>query len=93
MRRSSSQVNGQDVDHFAFTQKGLDWQIWIARGDKPLPLRVVIIGTADKARPQFEASLSWDVQPSFSAQDFSFTPPPGAHWIALLPRNKEGRPQ
>lgn len=78
-----SRVAGQDADQYAFRQKGVDWQIWIARGDKPLPLRVVITGTEDPARPQFESNLVWDTAPQFAPNTFAFTPPAGATPIVM----------
>lgn len=78
-----SRVAGQDADQYAFRQKGVDWQIWIARGDRPVPLRVVITSTSDPARPQFESSLTWDTAPQFAANAFAFTPPAGATPIVI----------
>jgi hypothetical protein len=78
-----SRVAGQDADQYAFRQKGVDWQIWIARGDKPVPLRVVITAADDAARPQFESSLTWDTAPQFAANTFAFTPPAGATPIVI----------
>jgi hypothetical protein len=78
-----AKIAGQDADQYAFRQKGLDWQIWIARGDKPLPLRVVLTGTGDPALPQFQSNLTWDVAPQFAADTFTFKPPAGAVPIAI----------
>lgn len=78
-----SRVAGQDADQYAFRQKGVDWQIWIARGDKPLPLRVAITGTDDPAKPQFESNLVWDTAPQFAANTFAFSPPAGATPIVI----------
>jgi hypothetical protein len=78
-----ARVAGQDADQYAFRQAGVDWQIWIARGDKPLPLRVVITGTDDPSLPQFESTLSWDTAPQFAADTFVFTPPADAKAIAF----------
>ncbi len=35
-------VGDTKCHHLAFRQKGIDWQIWIAEGDKPLPRKLVI---------------------------------------------------
>jgi hypothetical protein len=78
-----ARIAGQDADQYAFREKGLDWQIWIARGDKPLPLRVVIAGTSDPKLPQMEASLNWNTAPKFAADTFVFKPPAGAKPIAI----------
>jgi hypothetical protein len=76
-------VNGQAARHYAFRQPNIDWQIWIADGDKPLPLRVVVVGASDPSRPQFEADLTWDTSPQFAADTFVFTPPPQAKAIPM----------
>lgn len=79
----STRVNGEAADHYAFRQPGVDWQIWIAKGAKPVPLRVVLVGSGNPARPQFEANLSWDTAPQFAANTFMFTPPAGAKSIPI----------
>jgi hypothetical protein len=63
-------IAGQDADQYAFREDGIDWQIWIARGSRPLPLRVVIAGTKDPKVPQFEATLNWNTAPKFSSDTF-----------------------
>jgi hypothetical protein len=79
---------GQDADQYAFREDGVDWQIWIARGDKPLPLRVVITGTDEPSQPQFEATLNWDTAPQFAPDAFVFTPPADAKAIVLNTASK-----
>jgi hypothetical protein len=73
-----AQVAGQTANHYAFRQPGIDWQIWIADGDKPAPLRVIIVASDDPARPQFRADLAWDTGPQFAPDAFVFAPPPNA---------------
>lgn len=76
-----TQIGGQTASHYAFRQPGRDWQIWIADGDKPTPLRVSIIASDDPARPEFQADLSWNVAPQFDQDAFAFAPPPKARPI------------
>ena len=78
-----AKIAGQDADQFAFRQPGVDWQIWIARGDKPLPLRVVVTSTSDPVRPQFEADLTWNTAPQFADATFTFQPPSDAKAIGI----------
>ena len=80
-----TQVNGQPANHYAFRQPGIDWQIWIADGDRPAPLRAVIVASDDPARPQFQADLAWDVAPQFAQDTFAFTPPANARQIQIHP--------
>jgi len=80
-----ARIGDQDADQYAFRQPGVDWQIWIAKGDKPLPLRIVIVGAADPARPQYEATLAWNTAPQFAADTFVFTPPANGKSIPIAP--------
>ncbi len=77
-------INGQASDQYAFRQNGVDWQIWIARGDKPLPLRVVVTSSVGQ-EPQFSSNLTWDTAPAFTDDTFKFTPPDNAKPIKLTP--------
>jgi hypothetical protein len=79
------QIAGQTANHYAFRQSGRDWQIWIADGDKPAPLRVIIVAKDDPARPQFQADLSWNTAPRFTPAAFAFTPPPNTRAITVHP--------
>jgi hypothetical protein len=81
------QIAGQTANHYAFRQPGIDWQIWIADGDKPAPLRVILVDSDDPARPKFQADLSWDMAPNFTADAFAFAPPPNARATELHPVN------
>ena len=78
---------GKDLcDHYAFRQSGIDWQIWITAGGKPLPRKVVITNRADEARPQSVSMLDWNLKPSFADAVFKFTPPKGATKVEVIPR-------
>jgi hypothetical protein len=78
---------GKDLcDHYAFRQKGVDWQIWITAGDKPLPRKVVITNRADEARPQSVSVISWNLKPAFDDSAFRFTPPQGAKKVEIVER-------
>jgi hypothetical protein len=81
-----ARIAGQDADQYAFREAGLDWQIWIARGPKPLPLRVAIAGTGDPKLPQFEANLNWNTAPKFAADTFVFKAPAGSKAITIAAR-------
>ena len=70
-------------NHFAFRQEGVDWQIWIQKGDSPLPIKLVITTTDDEARPQFVSVLDWNVAPALSDDMFTFEPPKDANRIAI----------
>ena len=58
-----------------FRQDGLDWQVWIQLGDYPLPRKVVLTTLTDEARPQYVATFTWNLAPSFNEAAFSVVPP------------------
>jgi hypothetical protein len=78
-----SEVAGVTCRHYAFRQEGLDWQVWIQRGEFPLPRKLVITTTSDEARPQHTAVYSWNLAPSMNESAFRFEPPPGARRIVF----------
>jgi hypothetical protein len=80
-------IEGVLCDHLAFRAQDLDWQIWIQQGAQPLPRRIVITTLDLPNAPQFAVTVSrWNLEPTFDAQTFSFTPQAGMKQIELLPR-------
>ena len=67
-------VDGVSADQYSFAGDDLEWQIWIQQGDRPLPLKIVIVDRTDPARPEYSAKLAWNVKPGFDASTFAFTP-------------------
>lgn len=76
-------IAGMDCDHYAFRQAGADWQLWIRKGDRPLPCKLVIVNTDDTAQPQTTTVFSWTPNQTFADSTFSFTPPAKAMRIQL----------
>ena len=77
-------IDGTPTEHYAFREKDMDWQIWIAKGDKPLPKKLVIIDRGDPAAPTYSARLTWVENPPLTQQDFAFTPKSDAKPIKLM---------
>lgn len=74
-----SMIGGVRCDHLAFSGPVVDWQIWIADGDKPLPRKYVIVTKADPAQPEYMVLMSnWNVAPNLNDALFHFSPPQGA---------------
>ena len=73
-------------DHLAVrTGQGVDFQVWVAQGEQPLPRRIVITYISETGQPQFWADLSdWNLAPEISDALFAFTPPNGADRIQFL---------
>lgn len=80
-----ARVGGVETDHFALRQAGVDWQIWIERGARPLPRRLVITTTEEAAHPQYSATLDWELCAQTPAAAFIYAPPKGAMRIELAP--------
>jgi hypothetical protein len=78
-----TQVDGHATTHYAIREKDVDWQVWIDRGDKPLPRKLVITTMAQTARPQYATLMRWKTPPAFAAGTFDFRPPAGARRVAI----------
>lgn len=77
----SAFVNGVECDHLAFRTDIVDWQIWISKGSKPLPLKYVITTKWMAGAPQYTLRLSnWNSDGIDTAQ-FKFTPPADANKV------------
>lgn len=79
----SAHVGATDTDQYAFRQRGVDWQLWIARGQAPVPVKIVITTTSEPAQPRYAANLTWDFSPSINDAMFAFVPPRDVSRITL----------
>jgi hypothetical protein len=83
-------IHGSTSHHLAARTDEVDFQIWVADGDTPLPQRVVITYKKAKGEPQFWAQFSdWNLTPAISDSTFLAKPPDGAQKVAFaaqLPR-------
>ena len=78
-------IYGAPAHHLAGRTESVDYQVWIADGDKPLPMRIVLTYVGEKGQPQFRAQLSdWNLAPQVTDSTFAFTAPQGATRIAFL---------
>jgi hypothetical protein len=78
---------GTPCAHLAFRNERVDFQIWIALGDKPLPLRVIIHYKLHPGMPQYRAQFSkWDLSAKLQDKDFVFKPAKGAEKIPFAPQ-------
>jgi hypothetical protein len=82
-------VGDVKVDHYAFRQPGVDWQVWIAQGDKPLPMRIVMTNTDDDSRPQYGVRLAWQPDLTITSDRFTFVPNDKAARIKIDPNPRE----
>jgi len=79
-------VNGVECHHLAFRGSETDWQVWIEKGDKPLPRKFIITSKWVTGAPQFTGLMrKWDLSPKLDESLFTFVPPKGAAKIEFLP--------
>jgi hypothetical protein len=75
----SGVIDGVECDHLAFRTPEVDWQIWIAQGDRPYPCRYVITSKQVTGWPQYTIDLrAWKTGSEVASADFSFKVPTGA---------------
>jgi len=89
----TSQIDGVECDHIAIRQPEVDWQVWIERGDRPLPRKIVITTKKQPSQPQYTAMLTWDLTPNVDPALFTFTPPPDATRIKFARKPDTGSQQ
>jgi hypothetical protein len=78
----STEISGQPAHHIAGRGDSVDFQLWIAEGTSPLPLRIVITYRLEQGQPRFGADFSeWNISPNFSGNTFQLALPTGARKI------------
>jgi hypothetical protein len=75
----SGVIRGVECDHLAFRTEDVDWQIWIAQGDRPYPCRYVITSSQIKGSPQYTIDVrEWKTGEEVAYDSFSLAIPQGA---------------
>ena len=77
-------VGGVVCDSLAFRADEVDWQIWIAQGDRPYPCRYVITSKQVAGAPQHTVEVrNWRSGAEVAGDDFVLAIPAGATEIAI----------
>jgi len=78
-------VNGVKCDHLLFRSKGVDFQICVADGKQPIPVKLVVTDTGTPELLSVTTIIS-DFKPAPNVPDsrFNFVPPKGAKPIAFM---------
>ncbi len=80
----SGVIGGVECDYLAFRAEEVDWQIWIAQGDRPYPCRYVISSKVIDGEPQYSIQISdWKTGDEVAATGFSFKNPTDAKKVDL----------
>jgi hypothetical protein len=75
----SGVIRGVECDHLAFRTEEVDWQIWIAQGERPYPCRLSITTNKMAGAPQYTVDVrSWKAGAEVVADNFSAQIPAGA---------------
>lgn len=78
-------LQGKPTHHLIGSTDTVDYQLWIAEGPQPLPVRVVLTYKYAEGQPQFHAQFSdWNLSPTIEKTQFTFIPPEGSKKIAFL---------
>jgi hypothetical protein len=79
-------IGGVKCDHLLFSRPGVDFQVWVADGDRPLPRKYVVTDTTTPALLSITTVMSdWNVAPSVADSRFTFVPPKGTKAITFMP--------
>lgn len=77
-------IDGIECHHLAFRNADTDWQIWVQVGDRPLPLKYVIVSKTMAAGPAYSVRMrDWKVGAALDSKAFVFVPPKGAKSVPL----------
>jgi hypothetical protein len=75
----SGVINGVECDYLAFRKEEVDWQIWIAQGDRPYPCRYAIASKTIPHSPQYTIQIrNWKTGNEVALDDFDFKNSTGA---------------
>ena len=81
----SAWFDGRSCTHVAFRKPGVDVQLWVDNGEKPLVRKYVLTTTDMAASPQYILVLSdWETNPKIDGSVFRFVPPKDASRIDFV---------
>ena len=79
-------INGRTCNHLAFRRPDVDFQVWVADADEPLPCKYVV---TDKSTPELVSTISvmsnWNVKPPVTDNTFSYVPGKGTTRVEFMP--------
>lgn len=79
----TGRVAGVECDHVGFHSDGYDWQLWIEKGDRPLPRKLVITTLTEPSQPQHSEVITWNLTPKLEDATFKFVAPKDAERIVI----------
>ena len=79
-----TEIEGVPCTHLVFRQADTDWQLWVEKGDRPVPRKIVITTLHEVGDPQYSATLTWNTQPKFDKDAFTYVPDKDAQKVAFV---------
>lgn len=80
----SGVIRGKVCDHLAFRTADVDWQLWVAQGDKPFPCRFTITSRMAALAPSYSIEFSgWKSGEEVAADDFQLKTAADAKEVAV----------
>jgi hypothetical protein len=72
-------VGGVECEHLAFRQADVDWQLWVEKGAKPIPRKLVITSKAVTGAPEYTVLIrDWKTDAPADDAAFTFSAPSGS---------------
>ena len=72
-------IGGEVLDHLSFETTGADWQLWLERGDRPLPRRLIVTFVNAPGEPEYLTVIKeWQLDQEVDEGLFRFDVP--ADW-------------
>jgi hypothetical protein len=83
-------VDGEEAHHLKFEQPNLNWELWVATGDKPYVLKVfsVLEGDSGGKVSTVETYRNWIVDAAPAKDAFGFTPDAEAKKVKQIQASK-----
>jgi hypothetical protein len=84
-------IGGVKCDHLFFSRPNVDFQVWVAEGNRPLPYKYVVTDTSIPALLSIVSVMSnWNIAPAAADALFTFKPPKGTKAIPFVTRETAG---
>lgn len=79
-------IGGVKCDHLLFSRPGADFQVCVASGPAPWPVKYIVTDTSTPARLSVSTEFTkWDTAAKTDPATFEFVPPPGAQLTKFVP--------
>ena len=70
-------IDGVRCHHIASRGRSVDWQLWVEKGARALPRKIVVTTRFAVGDPQYIAEMDWDLKPRIDKSTFVFDVPTG----------------